>query len=189
MDEGDQNDVVEFKRPRKRGNIRKRDESDDGGAVADSTEDVDTVVVSQPKRQKTGVTTSSTKSSSSTKEDVTNFTFSSAGAETFSSKDNSIFGTLQTETERDRDAIAISERNKRLQEQSETDGKDMYRGMGGYKQYVPTKTAGPLRTTTHVRMSVLFDYQPDICKDYKETGYCGYGDKYENIFFDFLPSL
>ena len=21
-----------------------------------------------------------------------------------------------------------------------------------------------------------FDYQPDICKDYKETGYCGYGD-------------
>ena len=21
-----------------------------------------------------------------------------------------------------------------------------------------------------------FDYQPDICKDYKETGYCVYGD-------------
>jgi len=20
-----------------------------------------------------------------------------------------------------------------------------------------------------------FDYQPDLCKDYKETGYCGYG--------------
>ena len=25
-------------------------------------------------------------------------------------------------------------------------------------------------------MTVRFDYQPDICKDYKETGYCGYGD-------------
>ncbi|GBG89429.1 hypothetical protein CBR_g49220 [Chara braunii] len=35
---------------------------------------------------------------------------------------------------------------------------------------------GPLRASANVRMSVRFDYQPDICKDYKETGYCGYGD-------------
>lgn len=35
---------------------------------------------------------------------------------------------------------------------------------------------GPLRASVHARMSVRFDYQPDICKDYKETGYCGYGD-------------
>lgn len=25
-------------------------------------------------------------------------------------------------------------------------------------------------------MNSRFDYQPDICKDYKETGFCGYGD-------------
>lgn len=35
---------------------------------------------------------------------------------------------------------------------------------------------GPLRASTNVRMTVRFDYQPDICKDYKETGFCGYGD-------------
>jgi len=35
---------------------------------------------------------------------------------------------------------------------------------------------GPLRASAHVRSSIRFDYQPDICKDYKETGYCGYGD-------------
>ena len=35
---------------------------------------------------------------------------------------------------------------------------------------------GPLRANVHARMSVRFDYQPDICKDYKETGFCGYGD-------------
>ncbi len=35
---------------------------------------------------------------------------------------------------------------------------------------------GPLRASVHARMSVRFDYQPDICKDYKETGYCGFGD-------------
>jgi RING finger protein 113A len=25
-------------------------------------------------------------------------------------------------------------------------------------------------------MTSRFDYQPDICKDYKDTGFCGYGD-------------
>ena len=27
-----------------------------------------------------------------------------------------------------------------------------------------------------MRQTAIFDYKPDICKDYKETGYCGYGD-------------
>lgn len=27
-----------------------------------------------------------------------------------------------------------------------------------------------------MRVSARFDYQPDICKDYKETGFCSYGD-------------
>ncbi|KAI8921059.1 hypothetical protein DFJ77DRAFT_426350 [Powellomyces hirtus] len=60
--------------------------------------------------------------------------------------------------------------------------------MSAYKEYVNKRTdsvtqsnasrirAGPLRGATNVRLSTRFDYQPDICKDYKETGYCGYGD-------------
>jgi len=36
--------------------------------------------------------------------------------------------------------------------------------------------AGPQRAPAHFRASVRVDYQPDICKDYKETGYCGFGD-------------
>lgn len=35
---------------------------------------------------------------------------------------------------------------------------------------------GPIRAPTHIRTTVRWDYQPDICKDYKETGYCGFGD-------------
>jgi RING finger protein 113A len=39
------------------------------------------------------------------------------------------------------------------------------------------KWVGPQKpTAANVRMISMFDYQPDICKDYKETGYCGYGD-------------
>ncbi|KAJ3300477.1 hypothetical protein HK104_000062 [Borealophlyctis nickersoniae] len=64
----------------------------------------------------------------------------------------------------------------------------IYKGLSGYKEYVNKKTenitqsnasrirAGPLRGQTNVRISCRFDYQPDICKDYKETGFCGYGD-------------
>lgn len=65
----------------------------------------------------------------------------------------------------------------------------VYRGMTGYKDYragfrrentvsgqKSTGTHGPLRASAHVRMSILVDYQPDVCKDYKETGYCGFGD-------------
>ena len=34
---------------------------------------------------------------------------------------------------------------------------------------------GPLRAPAHLRATVRWDYQPDICKDYKETGMCGFG--------------
>ncbi|CAK5089653.1 unnamed protein product [Meloidogyne enterolobii] len=35
---------------------------------------------------------------------------------------------------------------------------------------------GPIRATQYMRASVRWDYAPDICKDYKETGYCTFGD-------------
>lgn len=36
--------------------------------------------------------------------------------------------------------------------------------------------AGPVRAATNIRNTVRFDYQPCVCKDYKETGSCGFGD-------------
>ncbi|KAJ9540181.1 hypothetical protein OSB04_026687 [Centaurea solstitialis] len=44
-----------------------------------------------------------------------------------------------------------------------------------------SKTAGGIRgpsrpPSNYIRASIRIDYQPDICKDYKNTGYCGYGD-------------
>lgn len=35
---------------------------------------------------------------------------------------------------------------------------------------------GPQKASLFIRSSSMFDYQPDICKDYKETGFCGFGD-------------
>lgn len=36
--------------------------------------------------------------------------------------------------------------------------------------------AGPMKGSANIRATVRFDYQMDVCKDYKETGYCGFGD-------------
>jgi RING finger protein 113A len=51
-------------------------------------------------------------------------------------------------------------------------------------QHHPTKNivyqnkmlAGPLKAPTNIRTTTRFDYQPDVCKDYKDTGFCGFGD-------------
>jgi len=65
---------------------------------------------------------------------------------------------------------------------------EVYRGMKAYRAYIPpddgTKLAkrkvtdilGPQRVADNVRSTVQFDYQMDICKDFKESGYCGFGD-------------
>ncbi|KOS15676.1 spliceosomal zinc finger-containing protein [Malassezia pachydermatis] len=67
--------------------------------------------------------------------------------------------------------------------QSNDDGK--YRGMAGYAKYTQErddgssakfKAKGPIKAPANVRTVTVVDYQPDVCKDYKETGYCGFGD-------------
>lgn len=110
--------------------------------------------------------------------------------------DSRATASLQTETEFDRDARAIRERVLKRAKESlkgksgpEAGNEKVYRGLHGYTDYkagfrreqtVAGEKAGgahgPLRASAHIRSSVRFDYQPDICKDYKETGYCGFGD-------------
>ncbi|OJJ48247.1 hypothetical protein ASPZODRAFT_32595, partial [Penicilliopsis zonata CBS 506.65] len=61
-----------------------------------------------------------------------------------------------------------------------TDG--MYKGTSNYQSFIqknpnaPTKQFGPMKAATNVRTVTVMDYAPDVCKDWKITGYCGYGD-------------
>ncbi|CAH1117287.1 unnamed protein product [Phaedon cochleariae] len=103
--------------------------------------------------------------------------------------DQGATATFEIDTEKDRDAQAIFE--KRLEVNKELEGKEddkVYRGLNNYTQYYkPRDTAagnassglvrkGPIRAPDNLRATVRWDYQPDICKDYKETGFCGFGD-------------
>ena len=95
----------------------------------------------------------------------------------------------ELDTEKERDAQAIFERSQKIQE--ELRGKEddkIYRGINNYQKYMKPKDTsmgnastgmvrkGPIRAPEHLRATVRWDYQPDICKDYKETGFCGFGD-------------
>ncbi|KAH9979016.1 hypothetical protein BGW80DRAFT_1435313 [Lactifluus volemus] len=60
----------------------------------------------------------------------------------------------------------------------------LYHGQKSYKslikksQEVPkSMRTGPVRSNNStIRTVTIVDYQPDVCKDYKETGFCGFGD-------------
>ena len=95
----------------------------------------------------------------------------------------------EVDTELDRDAQAIHQKAIKINEELEGKADDkVYRGINNYAQYYKKQDTaagnassgmvrkGPIRAPAHLRATVRWDYQPDICKDYKETGYCGFGD-------------
>uniref|UniRef100_A0A3B0MK66 Zinc finger C-x8-C-x5-C-x3-H type (And similar)/Zinc finger, C3HC4 type (RING finger)/zinc-RING finger domain containing protein, putative n=1 Tax=Theileria annulata TaxID=5874 RepID=A0A3B0MK66_THEAN len=103
---------------------------------------------------------------------------------------NRATSTYEIDTDRSMDHRSILERNleignKILSGELEP---NIYRGKGAYKPVINVKKDsiaaskytglyGPVRASaTNVRTTLRIDYQPDICKDYKETGYCGFGD-------------
>jgi RING finger protein 113A len=65
-----------------------------------------------------------------------------------------------------------------------TNDDGLYRGTSSYTSHLPQSTKptskytqkGPIKAPTNIRTVTVMDYQPDVCKDYKEMGYCGFGD-------------
>lgn len=67
--------------------------------------------------------------------------------------------------------------------EEETPDDGQYHGQRAYRKHIKMNTEvpksmriGPQRSTSTIRTVTIVDYQPDVCKDYKETGYCGFGD-------------
>lgn len=59
------------------------------------------------------------------------------------------------------------------------DQKNVYLGQSKSKYQLPKGSMkyGPIKGgPNNIRTITVVDYQPDVCKDYKETGYCGFGD-------------
>jgi RING finger protein 113A len=58
----------------------------------------------------------------------------------------------------------------------------MYKGVANYQSFIQknpdraAKQVGPVKSSTNVRTITVTDFAPDVCKDYKQTGFCGFGD-------------
>lgn len=174
-----------FIKPRRpKGNLRKRATPEDS-----QEEQEETQVVRKQQKGPTPVLGGSTKN----RERATTYEkYDSSGSVVpWGGPDQKATAAAETETEFDKDATAIEDRHRELQEilagEDAERAEKIYRGLHGYKDYIETKKlsglskgtgikAGPVRALVNIRHSARFDYQPDVCKDYKETGYCGYGD-------------
>eukprot|EP00245_Coleochaete_scutata_P003954 TRINITY_DN16060_c0_g1_i2.p1 TRINITY_DN16060_c0_g1~~TRINITY_DN16060_c0_g1_i2.p1 ORF type:complete len:200 (-),score=46.43 TRINITY_DN16060_c0_g1_i2:833-1432(-) len=175
-----------FKRSGKSKNIRKRDTDEDPDVAAGAEEKSAVFQRGKVARLKDLTAEEAEKS-----DKATIFSYAS-DRQVQVLTDSGATRTLETETDFSQDARALREKVLK-QAVGELSGEvaddKTYKGMNGYKDYkagfrrehtIASEKAGgshgPLRASQHIRWSVRFDYQPDICKDYKETGTCGYGD-------------
>ncbi|XP_024289550.2 E3 ubiquitin-protein ligase RNF113A [Oncorhynchus tshawytscha] len=188
-----------FKKSTKRCNARKRKASD-SDTDGNSDEDKNAVVRKEKKTGSANPMIQRTKkverevSSAESDEEKEKKKVTVAYKSTRSAKpegpdDMGATAIYELDTAKDNDAQAIFERSQKIQE--ELTGKEddkIYRGMNNYKKHIKPKDStmgnassgmvrkGPIRAPEHLRATVRWDYQPDICKDYKETGFCGFGD-------------
>ncbi|KAI2615405.1 hypothetical protein GGR54DRAFT_613290 [Hypoxylon sp. NC1633] len=57
-----------------------------------------------------------------------------------------------------------------------------YKGLANQTKFIqrnpnaPSRTVGPIKAATNIRTITVTDFAPDVCKDYKQTGFCGFGD-------------
>ncbi|AEO54974.1 hypothetical protein MYCTH_2298245 [Thermothelomyces thermophilus ATCC 42464] len=73
-----------------------------------------------------------------------------------------------------------SNKNNTTSSEHQPDG--TYRGLANQTSYIqrnpnaPQRTVGPVKAPTNIRTITITDMAPDVCKDYKTTGFCGFGD-------------
>jgi len=125
-----------------------------------------------------------------------NVAFKGTGETQTGPSDAGATATNEIDTAEDRDARALFEKSQKInqdrklgadgtKEHVDFDDK-VYRGANNYAKYIERKdtaagsaakmSTGPQRAPAHLRATVRWDYAPDICKDFKETGFCGFGD-------------
>ncbi|EGG14738.1 RING zinc finger-containing protein [Cavenderia fasciculata] len=168
-----------FKRPNKnRNNMMRRKETDDedeqksNNNENEQVEDESSSLESEKKKLKPTKVVNQYTTATEKKADFSYNTSGSAKA-------------MMTEADQ---TSTIVERDDEKDNPSQLNNNDgIYRGMKAYTNFVQKKEdlsykgagvkAGPIKQlNTNYKGSCRFDYQPSVCKDYKDTGQCSFGD-------------
>ena len=75
-----------------------------------------------------------------------------------------------------------TQKNNTKEDGDDTPTDNAYKGQANYSSFIQKhpdrdgKTVGPVKSSSNVRTITVTDFAPDVCKDYKQTGFCGFGD-------------
>ena len=175
---------------KKRGvkNIRRRPTTpppaaSDSGSSYTSTEDEGRSV---KRRKKTAIVTASSNTAPKTPPEDLSATKFAADRSAQISETNDATKTSNWFDESGPDAKSLLGTSRNRPGQADRDiepsNDGTYRGAAGYQSFIqknpnaPTRTVGPVKAPTNIRTITVTDFAPDVCKDYKQTGFCGFGD-------------
>lgn len=177
--------VALFKKRAGKSNFRKRaatppPASDSDSADYSSSEDESGHKIKRRKKN-TGAVTVSSRNNASSSTDHTTTKYTADRSTTIKSSNDA---TKQTNWYDENATDALSSKNllgsTRAAPSEAADG--TYKGLANATSFIqknpnaPTKVVGPVKAPTNIRTITVTDFAPDVCKDYKQTGFCGFGD-------------
>ncbi|CAI4048141.1 hypothetical protein SUVZ_12G3500 [Saccharomyces uvarum] len=83
--------------------------------------------------------------------------------------------TLTVNDDSTKEDLLNSERRElaeKVRKEHSNDSIELALNMSGKK----ARLAKQINQPSNIRTTLLMDFQPDVCKDFKQTGFCGYGD-------------
>lgn len=170
------------KRSNKSTNLRKRPatpppDNDPSASDSDYTSDDNEPSTRIKRRKKEGITTT-TSSSITRPADLSKSTQYTASRSTILSTNDDA-----TRTQHWSVSDAAAKPTQPTAESAPPTSDDAYKGTSTYSTFItknpnaPTRAVGPVKAAPgNVRTITVTDFAPDVCKDYKQTGFCGFGD-------------
>ncbi|KAL4778535.1 hypothetical protein BJX76DRAFT_132556 [Aspergillus varians] len=169
------------KRSVKKTNFRKKPESpppdadSDSGFTSDDDDDGHRI-----KRRRKNAAVSASSTSNARRTTVSDEPVTAAAAPLTSSNDATKQSNWYDDELNEKNLLGATRARPEPSTASVPDG--TYKGAANYQSFIqknpdaPSKQFGPIKAPTNVRTITFTDYAPDVCKDYKLTGYCGFGD-------------
>ena len=164
-------------------NIRKRPATPPPASDSDESDYTDDEQGARVKRRKKDGVTVGSKSTSSTTQDFSKSTkYAADRSTTIAANDDATKASTwyNDASLSNVDAAVAAAKAQNLKRNEEEGGEGMYKGSAQYSSFIQknpeARQVGPVKAPTNVRMITVTDFAPDVCKDYKQTGFCGYGD-------------
>lgn len=164
------------KRGNKASNIRKRPATpppEDSASESEYTDDEAGARVKRRKKDGVQVVRSSTQSA----QDFSKSTKFAADRSTHMAANEDA-----TKTSNWYDSAAANNDSKPAPPTETNESNGGYKGSSNYSTFIsknpnaPNRQVGPVKAPTNIRTITVTDFAPDVCKDYKQTGFCGFGD-------------